>query len=233
MLSYFSTADEVNENPTDLAILPIGATEQHGHHLPVGTDFLIAQAVAEKAAERLGAWLLPTLPISTSVEHRGKRGSLWMEPETFMRTLTDIAASLKRQGFRRMAAVLGHGGIFCATPAIRQFNADNPDFRIVKVDFEFFFKEINELLECKGNLHACEYETSLMLHLHGELVRRDKIVDFIPDVPRDFLNYAPMLKLSPDGIWGKPSLATKEKGEKIFGILVDRTVDYINAASGI
>lgn len=233
MLSFRSTADEINESSTDLAILPIGSTEQHGGHLPVGTDFLIAEAVAEKVAERTGAWLLPTLPVSTCQEHRSKRGSVWMGPETFMHVFADMAMSLKKQGFRRLAVVLGHGGIFAATPAIRAFNADNPDFRAIKIDFEFFMGQIEPLLECKNNLHACEYETSLMLYLHGDLVHTDRIRDFVPDVPRDYLNYAPIFKYSPGGVWGMPSLATAEKGEKIFNILVDRSVEYIGAVSDI
>jgi creatinine amidohydrolase len=235
MLSFRSTADEIHEDPTDLAILPIGSTEQHGHHLPVGTDFLIAGAVAGRAAERLGAWLLPALPVSTCLEHRGKRGSVWMGPDTFMHMLTDIVLSLKAQGFRRVAVVLGHGGIFAATPAIRKINADNPDIRVIKVDFDFCMRSLyaDGLLECGNNLHACEYETSLMLYLHEDLVRKDKIVDFVPDVPRDYLNYASLLTFSPDGVWGMPSLATKEKGGKIFQILVDKTIEYINAVSGI
>lgn len=235
MLSFRSTADDIHESPTDLAILPIGSTEQHGHHLPVGTDFLIAGAVAEKVAERMGAWLLPALPISTCLEHRGKRGSVWMNPDTFMHMLGDIALSLKSQGFSRIAVLLGHGGIFSATPEIRRLNAANPGMRVIKVDFEFFMKDIERenLLECMNNLHACEYETSLMLHLFETLVRKDRIVDYMPDVPRDYLNYASLLKYSPDGVWGMPSLATKEKGERIFSILVQRTIEYIEAVSRI
>lgn len=235
MLSFRSTADEIHESSTDLAILPIGSTEQHGHHLPVGTDFLIAEAVAEQVANRMGVWLLPTLPISTCVEHRGKRGSVWMGPDTFMHMLGDIVMSLKSQGIKRVAVVLGHGGIFAATPAIRELNAANPDVRVIKIDFEFFMGIIQRegILQGTGNLHACEYETSLMLHLHEDLIRRDRIVDFVPDVPRDYLNYASILKYSPDGVWGMPSLGTKEKGKKIFSILVNSTVEYINAVSGI
>ena len=59
-----------------------------------------------------------------------------------------------------------------------------------------------------------------MLYLREDLVRREKVVDFVPDVPRDYLNYGSIFKFSKSGVWGKPSLATKEKGERIFNILV-------------
>jgi creatinine amidohydrolase len=234
-LTYHSIADEIEESKTDLAVLPIGSTEQHGHHLPVGTDFLIAQAVAEKAAERLGAWLLPALPVSTCPEHRGKRGSVWMQPETFMRMLEELAECLRAQGFRRLAIVLGHGGIFAAVPAVRGINAGNSGIRVIKADLTAFAADFAHegLLECADNLHACEYETSLMLHLHEELVRMDRAVDCVPHVPRDYLNYAPIFRFCPDGVWGKPTLASKEKGERILKKLVDRTVEYIDAVSDI
>lgn len=233
MIDFNRTADDIVNESNELAILPIGSTEQHGPHLPVCTDYVVATEISKRIAEKTGAYLLPTLPISTCYEHKGKKGSIWMKPDTFYHVIQDIVLCLRDQGFKKVAVVLGHGGIFVATPAIRELNAMYDDLKVAKIDFLQFLatKEMNEILECKDNIHACEYETSLMLYLKEETVKKDKIkdADFIPDCPRDFLNYVSLIKLSDTGVWGKASLGTKEKGEKITKILVDKSVEYMKS----
>lgn len=235
MLTYYSTKDEIENSNADTAVLPIGSTEQHGPHLPIGTDSMIAEKVAAAVSERIGALLLPALPISTCREHKGTKGTIWMNSDTFYHMLKDIANCLKSQGFRRLVLIIAHGGVFIAGPAVREFNSDNEDFKLIRVDLVNFIAsgEMSKILEFNNNLHACEYETSLMLYLNEDLVRKDKIEDCVPDVPRDFLNYAPFPKLSKNGVWGKPSLADARKGERIFSLLVKKSVDYINEVNGI
>lgn len=229
MYWYNSTADEIDQGNADIAILPIGSTEQHGPHLPVATDFLIASAVAEKIARSLDAFLLPALPISTCLEHRGKRGSVWIKPVTFMSAVMDIAVCLKEQGFKKIAFLNSHGGNFALGPVVRELNASNPDMKAIILDLEKFLPQMLEktLLESKDNLHACEYETSLLLYLYPELVRKERIEDCTPNVPREYLNYDSIFKYSKNGVWGRPSLASAEKGEKLFNLMVNTGVDYI------
>lgn len=235
MLWYESTADEIESGNNGIAVLPIGSTEQHGPHLPIATDFIIAGSVAKGVAEKLGAYLLPALPISTCREHMGKKGSVWMNPDTFYNMVRDIVMSLKEQGFRKVVIILGHGGIFIANPAVRELNATNPDIKVIKVDLCQLNQsaEIASIIECKDNLHACEMETSLMLYLREDLVRKEKIVDCIPGVPRDYLNYGSIFRYSKCGVWGKPSLASKEKGERILKVYVEKSIEYINDVSNI
>lgn len=235
MLWYESTADEIERGNNGTAVLPIGSTEQHGPHLPMATDFIIAGSVAKKVAEKTGAYLLPALPISTCREHMGKKGSVWMNPDTFYNMVRDIVLCLKEQGFKKVVIILGHGGIFIANPVVRELNATNPDIKVIKIDFSQFTQspEMQGILECKNNLHACESETSLMLYLREELVRKEKIVDSVPDVPRDYLNYGSIFQYSKCGVWGMPSLASKEKGERIFNVYVEKCINYINDVSKI
>lgn len=230
MFSYYSTVDEVNSSDCKTAVLPIGSTEQHGPHLPLATDVIIAGSISSEISKSLNAFLLPTLPISTCREHMGKKGSVWMNPDTFYYMVRDIVLSLKEQGFEKVIIVIGHGGIFMANPVIRELNATNPDIKVIKLDFLPFLNDSDmaDILECRNNLHACEYETSLMLYLQPELVREDLIEDCVPEVPRDFLNYAPIFKYSKNGVWGMPSLASKEKGEKLFKLLIGKSISYIN-----
>ncbi len=232
MLDFNVTADEIVEKASELAILPIGSTEQHGPHLPMCTDYVVATEISKRIAEKTGAYLLPTLPISTCYEHKGKKGSVWMKPDTFYHVIQDIVLCLKDQGFKKVAVVLGHGGIFVATPAIRELNAMYDDLKVAKIDFLQFFgtEEMKKILESPNNLHACEYETSLMLYFREELVKKEKIkeADFVPEYPRDFLNYVSLVKLSKTGVWGEPSLGTKEKGERITNVLVEESIKYMN-----
>ena len=231
MLSEYSTADEIVKGTTaEIAILPVGSTEQHGPHLPLATDWLIAKAYADNIGEQLGAFVLPALPVSTCLEHKGKRGSVWMKPDTFYHVLQDIVICLKQQGFRYVVVLIAHGGVFIAGPAIRELNAGNPDIKVIRLETMQFdgTPEMREIVECADNLHACEIETSLMLYLYEKLVRKDLITDYVPAVTRDYLNYQSLLRYSESGVWGKPSLATKEKGKKIFRLVTEKGIKYIN-----
>lgn len=217
------TADEIRELNPDTAVLPIGSIEQHGPHLPVTTDFLIADAIGREIADRLNAFLIPTLPVSNCREHMGKKGSVWMDPDTFYRMFLDIMNSLKEQGFKKVVVYEGHGGIFTLTSAIRQTNAtNNPDFMVYRINDHSTLGKLHEtgILQEKNGIHANEYETSLMLYLHSELVKTDRIVDCVPDVPRAYFNYGSIFRYSPAGIWGEPSLATAEKGKIIFDTII-------------
>jgi creatinine amidohydrolase len=236
MISSISTADEIAKGSgKDIAVIPIGSTEQHGPHLPVATDYIIAEAYAKSIGEKLEAFVLPVLPISTCREHMGKRGSVWIKADTFYHVIQDIVLSLKEQGFKTMIIILSHGGIFIANPAIRELNAANQDIKVIKLETMQFdkTKEMLEITECSNNLHACEIETSLMLYLDGKLVRKELIEDCVPDVPRDYLNYRSIFCYTKNGVWGKPSLATAEKGRKIFELVVEKGVEYINNIIGM
>jgi len=230
MVSFNSTAKEIREKKPTLAILAIGSTEQHGSHLPTACDTIIGFGIAEEVAKRMDAYLLPAMPYSTCHEHDGKMGSFTLRSETLYRVVEDITVALRNQGIFELAIVIGHGGIFISNPMVRELNAKYTDMKIVKVDLVQFFtsSKLHGVLECKNNLHACEYETSLIYKFREDLVHKDEIVDCVPDVPRDYLNYAPIFRYSPSGVWGMPSLATKEKGEAIFEIMVNMSVDYIN-----
>lgn len=232
LLTYRNTQKEIEAANIDTAVIPLGSVEQHSSHLPIGTDAMFAEAFSEKLAERFDALLLPVLPISTCYEHKGKKGSVWMRPSTFYTMLQDIIGSLHSQGFKKVILILGHGGIFAAFPAVRELNATKNDLQVIiyapDVD-----DDVKQIMDTKKNeVHAGESETSLMLYLFEELVNKEEMMknDFVPDVPQNFLNYTPVHKLSPTGVWGEPSLATKEKGEKIFNMMLDKAEAYINNA---
>ena len=225
-MTYEKTIDEI-QSLGDLAVIPVGSLEQHSRHLPINTDVVIAQAFADCLGERLDAFVLPCLPISTCFEHKGKKGSVWMNADTFFAMMRDIILNLKDQGFRRIVIIRGHGGIFVMDPIVRQLNSRHmPELMICLLDP--YYENIADIFETAGDIHAGEIETSLMLHLRPELVKQELAVDCIPDEPRPFMQYGSMFRYSPDGVWGRPTLATAEKGRRYFAACLDEGEKYIN-----
>src|SRR6266487_2043843 len=102
MLTALNTTLEAQRHKTRMAILPVGATEQHGEHLPLATDTIIIEAVAHGVAEKLDAYCLPGLPFSISHMHRGSRGSVWLRNQTLMAVVRDIAVSVRHDGFKQL-----------------------------------------------------------------------------------------------------------------------------------
>ena len=230
---FRKTADEIMALDPELAIIPVGSIEQHGPHLPVMTDWAIATEMGRRVAEKMGAFLLPALPISTCRENMGKKGTVWMEPMTFYQMMNDIILSLKLQGFKKVALLQMHGGIFVMTPLIRDLNAKyNPDLMVVNVDGCAFFPPLYQegIIETNTELHAGEVETSQMLYLAPETVHMDRAVDFVPTIPRPYLSYGSVFRASPTGVWGEPSKGTADKGEKIFDRCADLAVEQIQQA---
>ena len=215
MLSYIQTVDEIVKANPELAILALGSIEQHGPHLPVGTDWMIADAFGKGIAKATGGYLLPVLPISTCREHMGKKGSVWMDSDAFFHMLNSILMCLKEQGFKKVVTLQCHGGIFM-TPVIREVNAKNhPDFMVVNIDF-FTMPNPDGTLEGTPpgqiDMHAGEAETSLILHIAPETVKMELAEACWPPVPRSFLNYGSIFRAAGSGVWGDPTRATAEKG---------------------
>ena len=205
MLNYYNTYDDVENSECNIAIIPVGSLEQHATHLPLGTDFIYAQEMANAVGDVLDAYVLPVLPISTCYEHRGRRGGVCMRPSTFYTMLQDIILDLKNQGFNKIVVLLGHGGIYVAGPAIREMNALHEGLQVVLAD-EILNDKVIEIAESKyPEIHAGERETSLMLYMCEEHVKKDKICenDFIPEYPQSFLNHTPLCNLSKTGAWGE------------------------------
>ncbi|NLX64388.1 MAG: creatininase family protein [Clostridiaceae bacterium] len=231
MEMYKLTADEIMKKDPELAIIPVGSLEQHGPHLPIMTDWAIATELGRRVAEKMDAFLIPALPISTCREQMGKKGSVWMNPVTFYQMMTDIILSLKEQGFKRVAILQCHGGIFIMTPLVRDLNAKyNPDLMVANVDICTFGPILHKegIIETNTEVHAGEGETSKMLAIAPETVKMDLAVDFVPSVPRPYLNYGSIYRASPSGVWGEPTKATAEKGKRIFERSAEIAVEEIN-----
>lgn len=234
MMSYRCVIDEIDKKDSELAIIPIGSIEQHGPHLPVGTDWYIANALGQGIAEVTGGYLLPALPVSTCREHMGKKGSVWMDPDVFYQMITSMLMCLKEQGFKKAATLQCHGGIFIMTPIIRQFNAvHNPEFMAVNIDVGVlppFDAPTDGTPPGQVEIHAGDGETSLMLHIAPETVRMELAAASWPTVPRRYLSYGSVFRASPIGVWGDPTKATAEKGCQMLSRLIKSSLEEMKSA---
>ncbi len=232
MLDASATSPEVERSGIRTALLPIGATEQHGRVLPLATDTLEAEAVARALARRLGdAYLLPALPFSCSNMHAGFRGTVWLEAETLDRVVKDIVRSLFGQDFRRVVLVNHHGGNMILRATIRDLNHERQGAKVVLVQPRLVaLGELAQILETTGEVHAGEFEASLILAIAPDLVRAPTAGDdFLPPAGPEQLDYQRLGEISPSGVWGCPSYATREKGERAIAIMAERIAAHVEA----
>lgn len=216
------------EDSNAVVLLPVGAVEQHGPHLPVYTDTLIGQALAGRLDDGgLPLWTLPAIAYGKSNEHVAFPGTLSLTAETLLRALDEISASLRRSGFHRLALLNSHGGnLALLTVAMRDIRVRhglmvcllNP---VAAVDVGSGPYGV-EPEEARYGMHAGKVETSIMLALHPELVDLEAASGSPPDVFEEGgslgfsgPNSVAWLSsdLSPDGTLGNPSGAGAEAGE--------------------
>ncbi|MGF1624235.1 MAG: creatininase family protein [Alphaproteobacteria bacterium] len=230
-----------------VVVLPCGSVEQHGTHMPLGTDTMLAAAVAEAAAAQLAGTvpvlLLPPPWYGYSPHHMAFPGTVTLRSETFIAMVKDIAGSVLRHGFRRLALVNGHGGNVAVldVAAADLGHAWHGRARIAAVTyFTLVADRASEFRESQpgGMGHACEFETSLMLHLAAEAVRMERAQTHYPDPKSAFLTtdlfgrslartYVDFADLSPTGTFGDPGLADAQKGARIFAICVEELARFL------
>ena len=239
-----TTVDIATKRP-QMAIWAIGGLEPHVPHLPLGTDVLIVDALAQQVAERLGdVYLLPTFPFGVSIFHRGTIGAVSLRFETLMAVVRDVVESLYTQRISKVAVINNIGVVEGASvmpfqnrvvkTAVRQINYDYPESQVIWVHPASVAREsLRDILgESDSDLHAGELESSLMLYLYPKLVK-DIPQGYVPALPRGCLSYLPLSVLAPQGIWGRPDLASVEKGRLAFEAMVQETVRYIRRSFSI
>lgn len=231
-MDIFNTHFELQESDAEIAILPVASIEQHSRHLPLGTDSIIAWHISKKISKALSErgymnYLLPPQPFATSLEHKGFKGTVTLKPPTLALVVKDIIHCLYEHGFLYVIVLNFHGGNFILKPTVREINYDNPGKKVILVEDSGIIPEdeIKQIFET-GGIHSGESETSVMLAIDERYVR-DERIDVIPDFPRNTLDMYSMKHLSPEGVWGIPSKATKEKGERFIQLMVEYGVKTI------
>ncbi|WEK20999.1 MAG: creatininase family protein [Candidatus Pedobacter colombiensis] len=233
-----------------IALLPIGAIEQHGPHLAVSTDIDLVSEVAKRAEQQLPEDILlcPPLPFGSSHHHLDFGGVMSISAATYTQVLVELVESLLKDGFRRIVLLNGHGGNI--TPARQALAILSHKYdatlkpNIVMITYWELAGKIfagAAPMETPALSHACEYETSLMLYLFPDRVWPDQIQrakrpdsnGYIPWEDDEPYSGVSMVKqtefISSNGSSGEPQLGTSEKGKHLFDHAVNSLVSFINS----
>lgn len=214
-----------------VVVIPIAAVEQHGPHMPTGTDTIICTAVAESLESRLSEQVLltPTLWLGASAHHLRLGSTLDARLQAYIDTLCDVARSLLEDGYRRLLFVNGHGGnVDPLRVALRVIQPDYPEALLVGGSYWAVADDpIRQTLEGAHKFvgHACEFETSMILHLRPELVQSDQVADageLVPDQMDGLFVSRDMRQRTRQGHTGRPDLASAEKGRVLLEEIVRR-----------
>jgi len=223
----------------DVALLPVGAIEQHGPHLPLDVDSFDAEYLAQQVAAACSApkpLVLPLIPYGVSYHHDDFPGTLSITNETLARLVYEVGMAAARNGIRKLLIINGHGGNAATLHfAAQQINRDSHIFTSVDSG-ETSDADIYAMTETPNDVHAGEIETSTTLAVRPELVDMSRAEDTIPSFSSSYLDftskrsigwYAYTEKISANGVMGGPSKATPEKGERIWHLMIDHLVELV------
>ncbi len=206
------------------AILPVGATEQHGPHLGSGVDFVIAETLCAAVADKTGVPMLPVLPYGCSLGHsRRWPGTLALQPTTLIQVVKELGDWAYHSGIRRLFIVNAH--VTNAAPlrcALEMLRAEHDDLMVAVINTATISERVREFhFHDAADWHANDAETSIMLAIAPEAVRPDKFAEADdPDRTCGCVFAHPVNRTSLNGVTGTPSLATVEKGREWFDWLV-------------
>jgi len=231
--------------PGSVLVVPVGSVEQHGEHLPTATDTILVAETVGGALDRLDevpALTTPAVWSGYSPHHLSLGGTISGEFETLLSLLQEIANAGLENGFDALLFVNGHGGnTALIETAVSEVGRENPSTETLGVTyFELAAPFITDVRDSDlgGMAHGGEFETSLLLHLHPELVTEDRLAEYW-DEPyelggKDLLHGGPLAvyrefeEYSESGAIGDPTLASAEKGETIFRGVVDELADLVS-----
>jgi creatinine amidohydrolase/Fe(II)-dependent formamide hydrolase-like protein len=223
----------------DVALLPVGALEQHGPHLPLDTDAFDAQYLAQQVAAACRdpkPLVLPLVPYGVSYHHEDFPGTLSVSNDALGRYVYDIGMSAARSGVTKLVIVNGHGG---NTPtlqfAAQMINRDAHIFTCVDTG-ETSEPDVQSIAETSNDVHAGEIETSTTIAVRPELVDMRLARRFVRRFSSAYLEfsgkrsvewYARTRKLSRDGVLGDPTKASAEKGRRMWDIMIRNLVELV------
>jgi creatinine amidohydrolase len=238
----------LDEAATPTVVVPIGSTEQHGPHLPLGVDRYEAEDVAVAVAERTGVLVAPTIPYGDADHHLDFPGTVSLSTETVVAVLTDVYESLVGHGFATVVTVNGHriANLPAIETAMKRVAADADETTFAAVDLIRVAAETHRALrdgDPEDGMHGGEFETSFMLHHHPDLVRPDafeaETYDSDPPLTTNDLVHDGDVILTPStghspadgdlGHVGDPTLASAEKGAALAEAMVENTAAYVES----
>ncbi len=247
------TWQEINEAAAmrKAVVLPVGSTEQHGHHLPLDTDARLASSVAYEAARRSPEDMLILPPVAYGYTHHVMDfpGTINIEPTTFVRFLIDIGRSVAYHGFKRIIILNGHGSNHPLVEQAGRQTTLQTDALCLTLSWwqlvaEYWNREVRTSVVPGGCAHACELETSMYMHVDGAQVRANRIkgkpADYLrlpgaskwhytdltaPNGPITLVEWTS--SYTETGSFGEPEKATPDKGRLVFEHAVTQMIDLV------
>ncbi|WP_435125252.1 creatininase family protein [Halobaculum sp. D14] len=216
------------------AVVPLGSTEQHGPHLPLATDALIAEALAEAAADRADLLCTPPVRIAVSEHHRQFHGTMWVEPGVFRDYVESFTRNLTYHGVDRVVYVNAHGGNVQHLREVgRRLRRDETAYAVEWMWDESIPELVDDLFEHNGP-HGGPKETAMVMHIAEELVRTDQLesardggrvdladADTVRHGSRTFYD---SIDNSENGVFGDQTDATPADGAELFEAATDQLV---------
>jgi creatinine amidohydrolase len=226
-----ATADDEARRNARIAVLPIGSFEQHGDHLPLVTDTVIACLIAAKLAETYDLFVLPPVTISCSHEHAAFTGTVSISATTMIAIIADIRTSLAHAGITKLVLVNGHGGNYVLSNVAQEANVAGRHVVLFpgRGDWDTARTHAGMVSTGHEDMHGGEMETSILLHARPELVRDTYLTADHEAADRPHLLVSGVKAYSPGGIIGRPSAATSAKGEAALSSLVASFADHVKA----
>ena len=233
---YFSeltqpeVAAQLKRNP--LVILPCGSVEQHGPHLPTGTDTLAANAVSHAVAERMDALVLPATPFGVTPMHMPFEGTITLAPDTYLHIVTDTCASTAKHGAKYLLIVNWHEGNIASLAIAAEALHREHGMSVVTVQACYVAEELYGA-SCGGLTHGGEIEALAVLAHRPDLVHLDRI-DYSSDHAlghqmdklRRTRTFQPVLtdirSIAPTGWFGSPQHATPEKAKRMLADIAEQ-----------
>jgi creatinine amidohydrolase/Fe(II)-dependent formamide hydrolase-like protein len=229
------------EQGRDTIVVCFGAVEQHGHHMPLGTDSMLGDQLGRALADRLDAFLAPTVQVGCSRHHLAFPGTMSVEEETFAGVVTDIVRGWAGHGFKRIVLLPTHGGNFGPLATALERLGELDGVKVVAItDLTVL---VNATLglgaelgipASEGGLHGGEWETSMMLAVHPELVHMDRAVaGYTGDLESGMQRFFEegVHALTDTGVIGDPKQASAENGRKYMERLVKLAAELVERES--
>lgn len=234
MLITAATSTDEAERGAAVAALPVGSFEQHGDHLPLSTDTIVACVIANRLASAYDLLVLPPVTISCSHEHEGFEGTVSISSRTLIAIIDDVRSSLARSGIKYLALVNGHGGNYVLSNIAQEANVAERRVALFpgRGDFQLARERAGMETTTSEDMHGGEWETSILLHSHPDLVRATYSQND-HDVPRrPHLLITGIRAYAARGIVGRPSVASAAKGRAALDSLTCSFADVLKVLTG-
>ncbi|UCG32497.1 MAG: creatininase family protein, partial [Phycisphaerales bacterium] len=229
----------------DVALLPVGAIEQHGPHLPLDTDAFDALHLAmevAKACSEPRPFVLPLVPYGVSYHHEDFRGTISVSNETLSQFVYEVGMSVARSGITKLIIINAHGGNAATLHfAAQMVNRDAHIFTCVDTG-ETSDTDVENIAETPADIHAGEIETSTTLATRPHLVDMKRARKSVPKFSSRYLDfsskrsvdwYARTMRISRSGVMGDPTKASREKGQRMWEVMVRNLVELVEHLKGM